>query len=85
MCCFFSLLFAPLLCTNLCMTVYINNNPLELPHAAVISHALTALGIEARNGMALAVNSDVIPRPEWDNYTLKEQDKIMIIKATQGG
>ena len=67
------------------MTVYINNKPTELADAAVISHALTALGIEARNGMALAVNSDVIPRPEWDNYILKDQDKIMIIKATQGG
>lgn len=37
------------------------------------------------NGIAIAVNDKVIPKAEWEKSTLKENDKITIIKATQGG
>jgi len=36
-------------------------------------------------GIAVAVNDNVIPRKEWDNTFLKDNDKILIIKATMGG
>ncbi len=56
-----------------------------MPDAAVVAAALQSLNISAQRGMALAVNSTVVPRQDWDTYALKENDKIMIIKATQGG
>ena len=37
------------------------------------------------NGIALAVNEKVVPKTEWEKFLLKENDKIIIIKATQGG
>jgi sulfur carrier protein len=76
---------APLLCTILCMTIYVNNESRQLADTAVVADVLRSLNIVGQKGMALAVNSTVVPRQEWDNYSLKDNDKIMIIKATQGG
>ena len=36
-------------------------------------------------GIAIAVNNRMIPRTEWDTYTLNEDDNILIIKAVCGG
>ena len=36
-------------------------------------------------GIAIAVNNRMIPRTEWDTYTLNESDNILIIKAVCGG
>lgn len=37
------------------------------------------------NGIALAVNETVIPKNEWEKFQLQDNDKVLIIKATQGG
>lgn len=67
------------------MTVYINNKSFELTPGSNITATLQTVGIPAGNGTALAVNSNVIPRAQWDSHILNDNDKIMIIKATQGG
>ncbi|WP_345078075.1 sulfur carrier protein ThiS [Nemorincola caseinilytica] len=67
------------------MIVYVNNRPCDLTDGCDIAAALHTLGIPAQNGTAIAVNSDVIPRPHWPTHTLRDNDKVMIIKATQGG
>lgn len=36
-------------------------------------------------GIAVAVNNRMVPRTEWDSYTLNEGDCILIIKAVCGG
>ena len=36
-------------------------------------------------GIAIAVNNRMVPRSEWDSYTLHEGDSILIIKAVCGG
>ena len=36
-------------------------------------------------GIAVAVNNRMVPRAEWDSYTLNEEDRILIIKAVCGG
>ena len=40
---------------------------------------------ENTKGIAVAVNENVVPKNEWDNTILQENDTIIIIKATQGG
>ncbi len=37
------------------------------------------------NGIAVAVNQQVIPKSGWENTFIQENDKIIIITATQGG
>lgn len=67
------------------MIVNVNNKACELPISASVSTLLDTIGVNARKGVAIAVNSDVVPQAEWATRTLNENDKIMIIKATQGG
>lgn len=37
------------------------------------------------SGIAVAINSQVIPKKNWSDYTLSDSEDILIIKATQGG
>ena len=37
------------------------------------------------NGIAVALNEQVIPKIKWSNTLLKDQDSILIITASQGG
>lgn len=50
-----------------------------------ISELVQTLNMPSTNGIAFAVNDKVIPKTEWNNFQLNENDKILIIKATQGG
>ena len=50
-----------------------------------ISELVQSLNIISTNGIALAVNEKVISKSEWEKFELKENDKILLIKATQGG
>jgi len=50
-----------------------------------ISELVQRLNMISINGIALAVNEKVIPKSEWEKFQLNEDDKILIIKATQGG
>lgn len=70
---------------NFSMLVLINNKLCELPSMATVAIMLEKSGVKNTTGVAVAVNSDVIPRGKWETHELRENDKIMIIKATQGG
>jgi len=37
------------------------------------------------NGIAIAVNQEIILKSDWPNQILKAGDHVTIIKATQGG
>lgn len=50
----------------------------------IIHLMLKELGIQS-TGIAIAVNNKVIPRMQWETFVLAENDKVMIIHATQGG
>ncbi len=67
------------------MEIIINDKTLSLPEGASVAFALSVANIMAQRGVAVAVNSSVISSAEWELHILKENDKIMVIKATQGG
>lgn len=67
------------------VTVFINNKNCVLGADATLTLALEQNGITSQKGIAVAVNNTVIPKTEWVTKTLNENDKITIIKATQGG
>ncbi len=46
---------------------------------------LTNLSLSNKTGMAVAVNTEVIPKRNWDEFILKESDDLIIIEAAQGG
>jgi len=66
------------------MTIYINQNTHTTENMLLLA-VLKEIGINATEGIALAVNQNVIPRAKWQDFALMENDKITIIRATQGG
>lgn len=38
-----------------------------------------------QNGIAVAINSTIIPKLNWNSHFINETDEILIISATQGG
>lgn len=66
------------------MNITVNNNIQSLHNATSIDAMIKQLNIEP-NGIAVAINQTVIPKIDWSKTSLKENDNITIIKATQGG
>lgn len=68
------------------MKVRINDTAIDLPDsAATLEQAIQHSGVIDVKGLAVAVNSTVIPRTNWSTFQLNENDTILIIRATQGG
>lgn len=65
------------------MKVIINSKEVET-NSQTVSGLSKEMGLPEK-GIALAVNNSLVPRTEWENKTLSEGDKIIIIKATCGG
>lgn len=67
------------------MNVIVNQQVVELPDPARIPDLFSALNIESHKGIALAVNDQIVRKEHWDGFQFSSNDKILIIKATQGG
>lgn len=67
------------------MTVSVNNKLLELSDDSTVSSALQTVGINSFNGVAIAVNNQILKKQEWNSHQLKPQDVIVLIRASQGG
>ena len=66
------------------MNLLINSEPKQFS-GKNISELVQSLSMPSTNGIAFAVNEKVVPKHEWEKFELNENDKILIIKATQGG
>lgn len=49
------------------------------------SELMISLNLSDTRGIALAINEEIIPKTQWQNHLLRENDKVIIITATQGG
>ena len=69
------------------MKLLVNNEwkELERPATPSVDAILEELALENRKGIAVALNSKVIPRHRWHESMVEEDDSLLIIKATQGG
>lgn len=65
--------------------ILINGEVYTVPSDGNISEALKIAGISDFNGIALAINGDVIPKNDWAQVTIKNKDSLLIVSATQGG
>ena len=66
------------------MQVWINGEQRELPDGASVRDALTALGAPG-DGVAVAVDGEVVPRGEWSAVVLGEGARVEVLTAVQGG
>ena len=68
------------------MELKINNQIKSFAPGSLTVQALLDLEISNKqNGIAVAVNQNIVPRSDWSTHSLKETDDILIISATQGG
>jgi sulfur carrier protein len=67
------------------MEVLINHKPFEIAEQASLFQLLEVHQMHEKKGIAVAVNSSVIPKSQWNSLALQPKDTITIIKATQGG
>ena len=67
------------------MTITLNNHEREIPEQTSVQFFLNHFIGEMQNGIAVAVNETVIPKAQWAYYVLQSNDKVLVIKATQGG
>ena len=66
------------------MIVEINNESFNLPANMTITEMFTHIKRDFA-GIALAINDEVISKSEWTSKKLINNDKVLLIRATQGG
>ncbi len=66
------------------IVVSVNEKTQSFSKEATLQTMLSQLTI-AENGIAIAINEQIIPKTNWATTKLNNNDKILIITATQGG
>ena len=67
------------------LEVYVNDRPHALAGAPTVAALMGELGLAGRKGVAAAVNGAVVPRGSWEARALSGGDRVLVIRATQGG
>jgi sulfur carrier protein len=67
------------------LEVFVNDRPHALAGAPTLGALMGELGIAGKKGVAAAVNGDVVPRASWETRGLSGGDRVLVIRATQGG
>ncbi|WP_294139319.1 sulfur carrier protein ThiS [uncultured Sanguibacteroides sp.] len=66
------------------MQIFINDKATDCSPENTLEEVLKNNGIPFEN-IAVAIDFSVIPKTEWGNTKLQNGNKIIIIKAVQGG
>lgn len=67
------------------MEITLNDQIQTVSESATLFEIIFAQLGEKQNGVAVALNNTVITKNHWQTTSLKSNDHILIIKATQGG
>ena len=69
------------------MEIIINNHPKKIENVTSLNvQELINMELpEKQKGIAVAVNNAIVPKADWLNHQINNNDNILIIKATQGG
>ena len=66
------------------MNIKVNNETQEISESTSVERLVEQLKIST-NGIAIAINNNVVKKSDWNSTIIKNQDNILIIKSTQGG
>ncbi|UXP31487.1 sulfur carrier protein ThiS [Reichenbachiella agarivorans] len=68
------------------MKIKLNNEEQHLQDSHInLLALLKEKNLYIDRGIAVAINDEILPKSNWDDYLVKENDNILIITATQGG
>jgi sulfur carrier protein len=65
--------------------VLVNDEAHTLQGPETLGALLRRLGHSGLRGVAAAVNGSVVPRSAWESRALADGDRVLVIRATQGG
>jgi len=66
------------------MKIIINGNEKEFEQNVTLKTVIEQLQIEDKV-MAAAVNMNIVKKENWENYLLKENDKLELLEFVGGG
>jgi len=66
------------------MNIIINGENRDLDQNTSLKQLVTLLGMENKR-LAIEVNESIVPRSEYADYQLSENDKVEIVQAIGGG
>ncbi len=68
------------------MEVILNGVSRELADGATVTELVALLGGRPDGrGVAVAIETEVVPRSEWDQTTLLDGERVEVLVAVQGG
>ena len=68
------------------MRITVNGRPADAPDGATVADLLSGgATATARDGTAVAVNGEVVPRAAHADHTLRDGDVVDVVTAVQGG
>lgn len=66
------------------ITVKVNQQEHQISENLTLQKFVESLKIQT-NGIAIAINHNVVKKTDWDTKCVIHNDDILIIKSTQGG
>ncbi|MCW2492934.1 MAG: sulfur carrier protein [Pseudonocardiales bacterium] len=66
------------------MRLTVNGLPQLTEADTTLADLITAIS-DRETGIAVAVNSEVVPRSSWPRISLNEGDRVDVVTAVQGG
>ena len=66
------------------ITIKVNNQSKEISDNSSVANLLSELD-QPENGIAVAINQQIITKTDWETKEISNGDDILIIQATQGG
>ena len=66
------------------MTITLNGSPHEVADGTTVEQLVTVLSLPER-GVALAMNSEVVPRSVWASTLVQPNSRVEVITPAQGG
>lgn len=67
------------------MQIYINDEATTIQPDQSLHAVLQQCGIGTEMGAAVALNDEIVPKSRWRQTTFQENDRLLIVKAAQGG
>jgi sulfur carrier protein len=67
------------------VNIVVNDEPRAIAGDSSVATLARELGVAERKGVAIAVNGSVVTRAGWNAHRLADGDRVLVIRATQGG
>jgi sulfur carrier protein len=67
------------------MTITLNGEERSFAEALTVSGLLVELGVDGRRGVAVALESEVVPRSAWERTFVEDGARVEVLVAVQGG